>query len=191
MIDDAIAVERTGLHGTCYIDMRRAKRGSGYYDYDQDLAELYLRVLKETDLPVVVDRSPDLFKPGTCPDTALYFGWHSAGEYIPAFTFTRGAVAVHLASFELVSLRDPNKGYWCPNLLRDGVAATFGPTAEPYLDAFPKPSHFFGLLLSGERSLVECFYRAKPYNSWQLALIGDPLYRPFAASPKLDSTDPD
>ena len=36
----------------------------------------------------------------------------------------------------------------------------------------------FEKLLNGE-TLVEAYYQSKPYNSWQMILIGDPLYTPF------------
>ena len=62
--------------------------------------------------------------------------------------------------------------------MMDGVTATMGAVAEPYLAAFPKPHRFFAELVKG-RCLAEAFYRAKPFNSWQMVLIGDPLYRPF------------
>jgi uncharacterized protein (TIGR03790 family) len=63
-------------------------------------------------------------------------------------------------------------------MLEDGITATMGAVAEPYLFAFPRPEEFFSQLLEGA-SLVEAFYRTKRFNSWQLVLIGDPLYRPF------------
>jgi uncharacterized protein (TIGR03790 family) len=63
-------------------------------------------------------------------------------------------------------------------MLTDGITATIGAVAEPYLAAFPEPKRFFSELIRG-RTLVEAYYRAKPYNSWQMVLIGDPLYRPF------------
>ena len=46
-----------------------------------------------------------------------------AGEerYVDAFDFVRGAVAVHIASFELRSLRDADKPRWCGELLKDGA----------------------------------------------------------------------
>ena len=50
--------------------------------------------------------------------------------------------------------------------------------AEPYLHSFPEPRAFFGELYEG-RCLVEAYYRTKPFNSWQLLLVGDPLYIPF------------
>jgi len=63
-------------------------------------------------------------------------------------------------------------------MLKDGIAATLGPVNEPYLHAFPDPRAFFGALFDG-RCLVEAYYLTQPFNSWQMLLIGDPLYTPF------------
>jgi uncharacterized protein (TIGR03790 family) len=189
MIDDALAVEKEGLSGVCYLDLRAA-RGNGLdVAFDRDLAELGELLRTREGMPVVVDRGPQVFAPGTCPNAALYCGWYSLENYIPAFTFRRGAVGFHIASFELVSLRNRNRRYWCAEMLRDGVCATLGPTAEPYLHAFPLPSRFFGYLLTGEYTLVECYYRSCPLLSWQMALLGDPLYRPFAGRAVLKEED--
>jgi uncharacterized protein (TIGR03790 family) len=59
-------------------------------------------------------------------------------------------------------------------MLESGVAATLGPPSEPYLQAFPVPEFFFGLLLDGQLSLAECYALSKPFWSWQMVLIGDP-----------------
>ena len=63
-------------------------------------------------------------------------------------------------------------------MLNRGVTATVGAVAEPYLPAFPLPLDFFRELFDG-RCLAEAYYRTNPFNSWQMVLIGDPLYRPF------------
>ena len=192
MIEDAVSTEKVGLKGHAYVDARGMKgdaRPGSYGHYDQDLRKLAGLMRAKTAMPTVLDDRAELFGPGACPDTALYCGWYSVGRYRDAFDFVRGAVAVHLASSEAVSLRDPKRRYWCKELLADGASATIGPVDEPYLGAFPLPSDFFGLLLTGRYSLVECFYATKPYNSWMLLLIGDPLYRPFAVEPQLDLED--
>ncbi|MHC4156432.1 MAG: hypothetical protein ACYST6_16135 [Planctomycetota bacterium] len=85
-------------------------------------------------------------------------------------------------SAEAADLRDPNSTHWCPAMLSDGVTVTLGAVAEPYLHAFPEPKALFLELFNGQ-CLVEAYYRTKPFNSWQLVLIGDPLYRPFRAAP--------
>jgi uncharacterized protein (TIGR03790 family) len=191
MIDDAVAVEATGLTGTAYIDMRAAKSNGQYADYDSDLFELFKWIQGNTDMSATLDSGLQVFPEGSCPNAALYCGWYSLAKYVPAFDFVRGAVGFHIASFELRSLRREDRTYWCPGLLKDGMCATLGPTAEPYLTAFPRPTRFFGLLMTGELTLVECFYQSKPCNSWQTALLGDPLYRPFAKNPKLKLEDVD
>ena len=64
-------------------------------------------------------------------------------------------------------------------MLEDGAAATVGPVSEPYLQAFPVPEVFFGTLLDGYYTLAETYFLSLPYISWQMVLVGDPLYRPF------------
>ncbi len=92
----------------------------------------------------------------------------------------------HIASSEATTLRTASSQVWCKRLLEDGICATLGPVHEPYLTAFPRPDEFFVALLSGKYGLAECYYRTKPFNSWVMVLIGDPLYNPFRAKPGLD-----
>ena len=106
-------------------------------------------------------------------------------SYVDCCRFVRGAVAYHIASAEAVSIRERNARYWCKNLLDNGVAATLGPVAEPYTVGFPKPAEFFGLLATGEYTLVECYAKTLLLQSWMTVLIGDPLYKPFARKPLL------
>ncbi len=178
LIDKALAAEAKGLTGTAYIDSR-GLFGKDLYSYcDQSLRDLALLVRLRTSLAVREERTAALFPPGSCPRTALYCGWYSVGKYVDAFQFVEGAVGFHVASFEAVNLRDPNSTQWCPAMLKRGITATLGPVAEPYLHAFPEPKAFFGALFDGH-CLVEAYYLTQPFNSWQLLLIGDPLYRPF------------
>jgi hypothetical protein len=120
-----------------------------------------------------------------CREAMLYCGWYSLRQFVDAFGFVRGAVGYHIASFEAISIKAPAERGWVKGLLDHGVAATLGPVAEPYLQSFPKPSRFFGLLLTGRFTLAECFAYTSDFNSWMMLLIGDPLYRPFAAKPRL------
>jgi uncharacterized protein (TIGR03790 family) len=75
-------------------------------------------------------------------------------------------------------LRKAGSTVWCKKMLEKGVAATLGPVAEPYLQSFPAPEVFFGSLLDGS-TLMESYMVSNPCWSWQMVLIGDPLYRPF------------
>ena len=189
MIDDAIAIEEKGLTGTIYIDARGMKAAdSGYGQYDEDLRRT-ADLLKKTSLPVVLDNTPELFGAGKCPDAALYCGWYSLGKYVDAFTWNRGAVAYHIASSEAVSLHNPKAQYWCKRMLDEGVTATLGPVAEPYLVSFPRPHDFLGLLLTGQYTLAEVYWRTCPLASWMQTLLGDPLYTPFKKQPQLKIED--
>jgi uncharacterized protein (TIGR03790 family) len=84
-----------------------------------------------------------------------------------------------VASGECTSLKNPENHGWCKGILEGGGAATLGPVAEPYLAAFPRPDLFFAYLLNGYYTLVESYFFSLPYVSWQMILVGDPLYRPF------------
>jgi uncharacterized protein (TIGR03790 family) len=180
LVDKALEAEANGLTGTAYIDSRGLFSKDAYGYYDQSLRDLALVIQLRTSMAVVEERTAALFEPGSCPGTALYCGWYSVGQYVDAFEFVPGAVGFHIASLEAANLRDPNSTQWCPAMLMRGITATLGPVAEPYLHSFPEPRAFFSELIAGS-CLVEAFYRTKPFNSWQLVLIGDPLYRPFRA----------
>jgi len=188
LVDKAITAEKNGLKGIAYIDSRGITSRNMYGHYDLSLRNLAAFTKSETEIPVMEERGAKLFAPGTCPQTALYCGWCSLSKYIDAFDFVDGAIGYHIASFEAAGLRDPNSSQWCPSMLTDGITATLGPVAEPYLHAFPEPRAFFPKLYEGN-CLVEAYYRTKPLNSWQMLLIGDPLYRPFKTFPR--KKDPD
>jgi len=181
LVDKAIAAEQKGLRGVAYIDSRGLEDEEELYShgyFDKALRDTALMIKARAIIPVREERTEKLFGPGQCPQTAIYCGWYSLKNYIDAFDFVDGAIGYHIASWEAVNLRDPNSRQWCPAMLMDGITATLGSVAEPYLHSFPNPRTFFSGLLSGQ-CLVEAYYRAKPFNSWQLVLIGEPLYRPF------------
>jgi uncharacterized protein (TIGR03790 family) len=178
LIDKAVNAEKTGLKGIAYFDSRGLNDNSAYTVYDKSIRELAVVTKLKTTLPVIEETTSELFGVGKCPQTAIYCGWYSLMKYIDSFDFVDGAVGLHIASFEAAGLRDPNAGTWCPAMLVHGITATLGSVEEPYLETFPKPRAFFSELYDG-LPLVEAYYRANPFNSWRLMLIGDPLYRPF------------
>ena len=181
LVDKAVAAEKTGLNGTAYIDSRGIANDKKRYSlgyFDQSLRDLVVFVRLRTETAVELEQTGKLFEPGQCPRTAIYCGWYSLKKYVDAFDFVDGAIGYHISSLEAVDLRDPNSSQWCPAMLADGITATLGAVDEPYLGSFPEPRKFFTELFSG-RCLVEAYYRTKPFNSWQMVLIGDPLYKPF------------
>ncbi len=195
LIDTSIKVEKEGLRGKAYFDNRGiANIGNdvvpgSYADFDRSLLITAKGIDEMTDLDVVVESTPKLFQAGECKDAALYCGWYSLGNYVDAFEWKPGAVAYHLASFELDTLRSPDSHAWCKKLLEDGVCVTIGPVYEPYLVSFPRPNEFFAMLLQGNMTLVECYYRSSPFNSWMMSLVGDPLYKPFKYRSNLAGAD--
>ncbi|MEM6798447.1 MAG: TIGR03790 family protein [Planctomycetota bacterium] len=195
LIDTAIAVEEQGgLHGKVYLDARGLAKRDGSYspgsypDYDQSLLRAAdgLRALKtpegETRFDVTLDEQPALFQPGQCPDAAIYCGWYSLAKYVDAFDWKPGAIAYHMASAEATTLKEIDSQAWCKRLLEDGVCVTVGPVYEPYLLAFPRPDEFLAQLVLTQEPIVELYARTKPFNSWMMVLLGDPLYRPFESN---------
>jgi uncharacterized protein (TIGR03790 family) len=64
------------------------------------------------------------------------------------------------------------------DLIHAGVTGIAAHVAEPYLDATIRPQILFPAYVRG-LNLVESFYLAMPYLSWQTVVIGDPLCAPF------------
>lgn len=198
IIDEAVKAEETGLEGKIYLDARgiakledRVPPGS-YPDYDQAVLKTAELLKKQSTMEVVLDTAQEVFQPNTAADAAIYCGWYSLSNYVDAFTWKPGAIGYHMASGEATTLRAPESQVWCKRMLEDGVTATLGPTAEPYISAFPKPNEFLPLVLSGKYTLAEAYYRCQPHTSWTMTLIGDPLYNPFAKKPalRMEGLDP-
>jgi uncharacterized protein (TIGR03790 family) len=191
----SLKAERDGLKGRVVLDGRGlAPRGEsiksgGYAWYDQSISRLAELVRTKTKLPLLYDESPTVLAAGSAKDVALYCGWYSVRNYVPACQFNPGAVGFHIASFEMVSLRNPQEKGWVRGLLNDGVAATLGPVHEPFLAAFPLADDFFPLLLTGKLTLAEVYWKSAPTASWMMSMIGDPLYVPYKTNPALRIQD--
>ena len=142
-----------------------------------------------TQVQMLHDATPAVLPANSANEVALYCGWYSVGNYVRSCRFNPGAVGFHVASFELTSLRDQNQKQWVRNLINDGVVATLGPVAEPYLHAFPRADDFFALLLTGKLTVAEVYWKTQPLTSWMMAFIGDPLYTPYKNSPALQIAD--
>ena len=184
IVNDTLVTEQTGLRGTAYFDARWQKpqsndNKSGYALYDAALHNAAAKLTQQGRLPVVIDDRPELFEEGSCPDAALYSGWYSLGSYVDAFAWKPGSVGYHIASSECTTLKREGSQVWCKRMLEEGVAATIGPVYEPYVQAFPPPDRFFTILTEGYLTLGEVYLITLPFLSWQMVLIGDPLYLPF------------
>ena len=186
LIDKAIQAEKEGLWGNTYIDTRGItepgmKQADDMFKATGELARLY-------GYEVVNDTSARTFSPGTpLSDISFYFGWYDQNVSGP-FTngmaqFRPGAFAYHLHSFSSRSLRTPNV-WWAGPLLAAGATATMGCTEEPYLQSTPHMNSFFYRFVQSGFSFGEAALASQPWLSWQITVIGDPLYRPFVKSQK-------
>lgn len=182
LVDRALEAEHNGLLGRAYADL------AGPHENGNHWIEAAATDISALGYDMSVGQGPD-----TVPATArfdapaLYFGWYAAdlnGPFaLPGFRFPPGAIAVHVHSFSAHTLRSATEG-WCGPLVARGVTATVGNVYEPYLEFLHRPDLLMEALARGE-NLVDAAYYALPVLSWQSIVIGDPLYRPFAA-PLLD-----
>lgn len=137
---------------------------------------------------VVLDTTKDILT-GIKP----VLGYYSWGSNDPAirirhfgFGFVPGALAGMFVSSDGRTLREPDPGWQvgspgqslAGDLIREGVTGIAGHVSEPYLDATIRPNILFPAYLSGF-NLVESYYMAMPFLSWQTVVIGDPLCAPF------------
>lgn len=192
LVDDAIETEEKGLEGVFYIDARGlapSDRTGSYGWYDKKLRKLASFLREKTQFVVKLDDVKTLFEPGSAPEAALYCGWYSLRKYVDAFDWVQGSIGFHIASSEASTLRKKRSRVWCKSMLEKGICATLGPVAEPYLHSFPLPDQFFPLLMTGQHTLAEVYFRTTPLLSWRQVLVGDPLYNPFKKKPALAIED--
>ncbi len=126
-------------------------------------------------------------------DVKQVLGYYSWGSNDPAirirhfgFEFVPGALAGMYVSSDARTFKESDD--WkiaesgaqslAADLIRDGVTGIAGHVSEPYLEATIRPNILFPAYLSGF-NLIESYYLAMPYLSWQTIVIGDPLCAPF------------
>ena len=132
-------------------------------------------------------------------------GYYSWGSNDPAikqrrfgFEFVPGALAAMFVSSDARTFKMPpaawNIGTWgdtsthferspqslTGDLIAEGATGAAGHVAEPFLGAAIRPQILFPAYVRGF-NLIEAFYLAMPYVSWQTVVIGDPLCAPFRA----------
>lgn len=180
MIDDSLESERYGLQGRAYFDSRGI-RDPGYAVGDYWIREAYERFLREG-YECALDTEDGLWDESyPMEDAAVYMGWYAdrvTGPFTRTdFRFARGAIAYHIHSSSAVDLRSA-ANFWGGPLLARGAAGTMGAVSEPYLGYTPQ-LHLFAERLCGGNSFGESAYMSLPVLSWQITVLGDPLYRPF------------
>lgn len=177
--------EEKGIHGEVFVDARGLSFDSGPLgEFDEELRKFGLLVREFPDVGLRMDDREQRFSQfGEAKNVLFYVGWYSLRRYEDAFQFALGAIGYHIASEECVSLHQKDETGWCKGLLDHGITATLGAVSEPYVDSFPSPLEFFGLMGTGRYSLVEAYALTSKVSSWQMILLGDPLYNPFRHSP--------
>lgn len=183
LVDGALAGEQRGVWGRAVIDQRGLNEGA-YSIGDKWLQDLG-DVLKSSGWNPNIDRvETTMVDPGPFDQCAIYAGWYAGdicGPMAPReYRFQPGAIAYHIHSFSAASLRT-FQNHWCGPLVARGAAATLGCTEEPYLQFSPHANIFFKHILFG-KNFAESAYLSIPALSWQITVIGDPLYRPFIKS---------
>jgi uncharacterized protein (TIGR03790 family) len=191
MVDDAVAAEKTGLAGPVYGDARGIQTAVGYGIADASIRaaiDIFAGAGFETslDLNDATWTAPSGSVSDEAAGAAFYVGWYKLRDFQNIFGqqgLAKGSIAWHVASEEAVDLWDKNEKGWCVNLLRRGAAVTLGAVREPLITAFPRTEIFAQTLLSGA-SVAEAYWLALPHVSWNMVLLGDPLYRPFGVRPR-------
>jgi uncharacterized protein (TIGR03790 family) len=191
-IVDKATLAMNRASGAACIDRNRGDIGGildasyGAGDWDLHKAAVFLG---QAGLYVVEDSNYDEFgsglAPATCPadgsPVAFYSGWYSLNHYNGSgvFNWAPGAIGFHLDS---ASILDPRGGAnWSANALVNGITVTSGAVTEPYLEGLPRPAGIFRNLLEGA-NVGDAFLRNTRWLKWMIVNVGDPLYRPFAAS---------
>ncbi|MBP1609458.1 MAG: putative system TPR-repeat lipoprotein [Acidobacteria bacterium] len=130
-------------------------------------------------------------------DKKQVLGYYSWGSNDPAirqrhfgFQFVPGALAGMFVSSDGRTFAESSDNWkiaesgvpqsLAADLIREGVTGIAGHVSEPYLEATIRPDILFPAYLSGF-NLIESYYLAMPYLSWQTVVVGDPLCAPFRA----------
>ena len=187
LIDKALQGEQDGLWGRTYFDVRNITDPA--YKLGDDWIRNAAEICKRLGFDTIVDENPGTF-PASFPmsQIALYLGWYDAnvsGPFTrPNVEFMPGAFAYHLHSFSAKPFRSTTQA-WVGPLLAKGATITMGCVEEPYLSGTPDLTVFTARLFYNGMSFGEAAYSALPVLSWQITVVGDPLYRPFGKNPEV------
>ena len=187
LVDKALQAERDGLWGRGYFDARGLPQSDTNYILGDEWILVAGEICRQLGFETTVDKNPATF-PADFPmsQIAIYCGWYDgnvSGPFaLPKVEFMPGAFAYHLHSSSAATLRSTNQ-YWAGPLLAKGATCTMGCVYEPYLSCTPNVAAFLARLIAGGFTFGEAAWAAQPVLSWQITVVGDPLYRPFGREP--------
>jgi len=184
LVDKAIEAETNGLWGRAYIDSRGLTNGG--YRVGDDWMRASAFVARKYGFETALDEKEATFPAGyPMSHVALYLGWYDqqvSGPFTSGLVeFMPGAFAYHLYSFSAQRLRSTNNS-WTGVLLQLGAACTMGAVDEPYLTGTPDLFMFLSRFAGLGFTFGEAAYSGLTSVSWQMTVVGDPLYRPFGRS---------
>ncbi|MCS7090504.1 MAG: TIGR03790 family protein [Verrucomicrobiota bacterium] len=185
LVDKAIEAERDGLWGRAYFDCRGSVEPG--LQPGEEMFRNAAEMSRLLGLPTVLDTNESVF-PVSYPlsQVGFYAGWYAeniTGALArPTVEFMPGAFAYHLHSFAAADLRSTNR-HWVGPLLHRGATVTLGPVYEPYLGGTPDLTLFISRFVLQGFSFGEAAWASQPALSWQITVVGDPLYRPFGRPP--------
>jgi len=117
-------------------------------------------------------------KENLIPDDIIwYFGTGHAYRKIRKTPWPVGAVAGFLKSDTLAQIHDPRPRYWVQGFLEEGVTATYGAVAEPYVQGYTRGDILLDRFWTGKYNFAESYAMATPTLRWVMCAIGDPLYK--------------
>jgi uncharacterized protein (TIGR03790 family) len=186
LVDKAIEAETEGLWGRAYFDLRGITNAE--YKLGDEWMNKAAEFSRRAGFETIVDQKEPTFSAAfPLSAVAIYCGWYD-GNVSGPFTranveFMPGAIAYHLHSFSAQTIRSATQ-HWVGPLLAKGATATMGCVDEPYLNGTPDVGEFFGRILALGFTFGEAAWASQPALSWQTAVVGDPLYRPFGKPPQ-------
>ncbi|HEY5040614.1 MAG TPA: TIGR03790 family protein [Verrucomicrobiae bacterium] len=187
LVDKAMEAESNGLWGRAYFDARGLDKSNTNYFLGDAWMMVGANICRQMGFDVETDTNGATW-PATRPmsQIAIYAGWYANdanGPFAePTVEFMPGAFAYHLHSFSADTLRSTTRN-WCGPLLAKGATCTMGCVYEPYLQFTPNIA-FFLEALGNFWTFGEAAWASQIALSWQITVIGDPLYQPLKKSPQ-------
>ena len=118
-----------------------------------------------------------IYRPGAGYNTFFYLGWGAKEYRSDVFSWVQGAVGVCLDARTAPSLRDTETS-WVAAAVDAGIGGTIGSVADPGPLDYLSVAELYRYLHEGY-TWAEAAYMCISHLSWQMVVIGDPLYTPF------------